>query len=78
MFKVSLAATLPRSLAVPRTEIVPTLVDVGVPLKVRVEGLKESQEGKAEPLAVIAARCAYAVITARFLRGGPRTESSRS
>ncbi|ARS68840.1 hypothetical protein [Sinorhizobium meliloti] len=38
MFKVSLAATLPRSLAVPPTEIVPTLVDVGVPLKVRVEG----------------------------------------
>lgn len=53
MLKVSLAARLPRSLAVPRTAIVPTSADVGVPLKVRVEG---SQKGRAEPLAVVAGR----------------------
>lgn len=59
MLKVSLAARLPRSLAVPRTAIVPTSADVGVPLKVRVEG---SQKGRAEPLAVIAARGAHTLV----------------
>ena len=38
------------SLAVTLTAIVPTSELVGVPVKVRVEALKESQEGRDDPL----------------------------
>ena len=48
--KVSETEALDPSVAVTLTAMVPTSELVGVPVKVRVEALKESQEGREEPL----------------------------
>src|SRR3954454_21326497 len=51
---VSLAARLPRSVAIAFTLTVPTSPDAGVPLKVRVVALKLNQPGSGEPSAAVA------------------------
>ena len=48
MLKVSETVAVP-SLAVTFTAIVPTSAFVGVPVKVRVEVLKDNQEGREDP-----------------------------
>src|SRR5690348_7453359 len=54
ILKVSLAARLPRSVPEALMLNVPTFAVVGVPLNVRVEGLKASHEGRGEPSAAVA------------------------
>ena len=53
ILKVSETEAVP-SLAVTLTAMVPTSELVGVPVKVRVEALKESQEGRDDPLDKVA------------------------
>lgn len=55
MLKMSLMAALPPSVAVTLTVSVPTAAAGGVPLKVRVPGVKFSQEGSAVPSDLVAA-----------------------
>ena len=52
--KVSETEVLDPSVAVTLTAMVPTSEFVGVPVKVRVEALKESQEGSDDPLDKVA------------------------
>ena len=52
--KVSYADALDPSVAVTLTAIVPTSAFVGVPEKVRFDALKESQEGRDDPLDKVA------------------------
>ena len=52
--KVSYADALDPSVAVTLTASVPTSAFVGVPERVRFDALKESQEGRDEPLERVA------------------------